>query len=37
MTAGSLFTGCGGFDLGMEQAGFEIKWQVEKDGNAKSY
>lgn len=33
MTGGSLFTGCGGFDLGMEQAGIEIKWQVEKDGN----
>lgn len=31
MTGGSLFTGCGGFDLGMEQAGIEIKWQVEKD------
>lgn len=31
MTGGSFFTGCGGFDLGMEQAGIEIKWQVEKD------
>lgn len=33
MTGGSLFTGCGGFDLGMERAGVKIKWQVEKDHN----
>ena len=31
MTVGSLFAGIGGFDLGFERAGFEIKWQVEKD------
>src|SRR5581483_12507885 len=31
MTYGSLFTGIGGFDLGNDRAGFECKWQVEKD------
>lgn len=31
MNVGSLFTGCGGFDLGFEQAGYSIKWQCEKN------
>ena len=34
MTFGSLFSGVGGLDLGLERAGMECKWQVEIDDYA---
>lgn len=36
MNVGSLFAGIGGFELGLERAGFEIGWQVELDPYCRS-
>ncbi|MBM3216251.1 DNA cytosine methyltransferase [Candidatus Poribacteria bacterium] len=33
MTFASLFTGIGGFDLGLERAGLVCRWQCESDAN----
>jgi site-specific DNA-cytosine methylase len=32
MKFGSLFSGIGGFDLGLERAGMRCAWQVDNDG-----
>lgn len=37
ITGGSLFTGWGLFDLGMEQAGIRVKWQVEINKHARQH
>ena len=36
MKLGSLFSGIGGFELGMERSGFEVAWQAECDKQARS-
>jgi DNA (cytosine-5)-methyltransferase 1 len=34
LTYGSLFSGVGGLDLGLDRAGFDCRWQCELDGAA---
>ena len=33
-TVGSLFSGCGGFDMAFAQAGFDVRWHAEIDKDA---
>lgn len=35
-TAGTLFSGIGGADIGLQQAGFDIAWAIERDPKAAS-
>lgn len=34
LSVGSMFAGIGGFDLGFEREGYEVKWCIERDVNA---
>ena len=37
LTVGSLFTGIGGFDLGLEWAGLSIQWMCERDRQRRTW